>query len=319
MLRIVTASVVAVAIGVALTAAAQDTTRGVAVYVNNEPIHDWELKLLLPQVEADMASRGIDPRGRAVIETMIGRAIDSKLLAQEARRRGIEPNQERIEAKMSALAKQAGGQGALEAALIKSGVSYDQLRSTVVQADLVRSLVEEEHGGEVGEPSADEVEAYYHEHAELFTEPDKIHTRQIMIKVDADATNAERDDARRRAEAARERAVAGEDFAALARQVSEGPNASRGGDLGYTSRGDMIPAFDDAVWSTEVGGITEVIETDMGFHVAKVEDLHPGDPVPLDKARPLIQSLIIQRQNAQIIGSLLADLRNTADIREPGQ
>jgi parvulin-like peptidyl-prolyl isomerase len=315
----VTVSVVVLAIGVALTAAAQDAARGVVVYVNNEPIHDWELKLLLPQVEADMASRGVDPRGRAVMETMIGRAIDSTLLAQEARRRGIEPNQERIDAKMSALSDQAGGRGALEAALIKSGVTYDELRSTVVQADLVRTLVEEEHGGEIDEPSDDEVEAYFREHAELFTEPDKIHTRQIMIKVDADATKAERDEARTRAEAARERAVAGEDFAALARKVSDGPNASRGGDLGYTSRGDMIPAFDDVVWSTDVGGITNVIETNMGFHVAKVEDVRKGDPVPLDKARPFIESLISQRRNAQIIASLLADLRSTADIREPGQ
>ncbi len=318
MFKIVRLSAVAVTVGAALIAAAQGTTQNVAVWVNDEPIYDWQLKLLMPQVEVDMASRGIEPRGRAVIETLVNRAIDSTLLAQEARRRELEPNQEKIDAKMSALVKQAGGRGALEADLIKSGVTYDELRSSVVQADLVRSLVEDEYGGKVDEVSDGEVEAFYHEHPELFTGPDKIHTRQIMIKIGPNASDNERASAYRRAVAARERAVAGEDFAGLAREVSEGPNASRGGDLGFTSRGDMVPGFDDAVWSTEVGGITDVIESNIGFHVAKVEEIKKGDLLPLDKVRPLIVSLIGQRRNAEIIGSLVAELRKNAEIRQPG-
>ncbi len=62
-----------------------------------------------------------------------------------------------------------------------------------------------------------------------------------------------------------ERAVAGEDFASLAMELSEGPNAANGGDLGFTARGQMVESFDDAVWALEVGEISEVVESRLGL------------------------------------------------------
>jgi parvulin-like peptidyl-prolyl isomerase len=319
MSRVVLMLIVAVAVLGSVAAVAQDPGDEVAVLVNGEPIHDWEFKLLLPQVEADMESRGLDVRGREVMEILLGRAIDSKLLAQEARRRGIEPHPDRIETKMSRLIEQAGGRGALEAELIRSGLSYDQLRSTVVEADLVRSLVEAEGGGGTRPITDDDVTAYYDDHPEMFTAPDKIRTRHIMIRIDADASDVERAAARIRIESARRRALAGEDFAELAREISEGPNASRGGDLGFTPRGLMVAGFDEVVWSLEPGDISEVIESDLGYHLAKVEEIREGERLPIDEARPLIEKLITQMRNAEVIATLVADLRTSAEIREPGQ
>jgi peptidyl-prolyl cis-trans isomerase C len=306
-----------VVVGACLVAAAQVPEEGVTMYVNDEPIYDWELKLLLPQVEVDMASQGLEPRGPSVLETLVNRAIDGKLLAQEARRRDIEPREDRIGDKMSKLIEQAGGRAELEAKLIQSAVTFDELRFTVVQADLVQSLVELERGGAGREVTDAEVRAYYDEHPELFTAPDKIRTRHIMIRVDSDATDAKRAEAEHRIDAIRTRALAGEDFAELAEELSEGPNASRGGDLGFTGRGDMVAGFDEVVWSLEVGEISEVIVSDLGYHLARVEEIREGSRLPLDEARPLIEELINQRRNADVIGSLVAELRQSADIRQP--
>jgi peptidyl-prolyl cis-trans isomerase SurA len=63
------------------------------------------------------------------------------------------------------------------------------------------------------------------------------------------------------------KARAGEDFQALAREYSDGPSASRGGDLRSFGRGAMVPAFDEAVFALEVGGISDVVETRFGCHV----------------------------------------------------
>ncbi|RAV29742.1 peptidylprolyl isomerase [Sinomicrobium soli] len=63
----------------------------------------------------------------------------------------------------------------------------------------------------------------------------------------------------------------GTDFAQLARENSDGPTASRGGDLGYFTEGSMVPPFNDFVFANEAGKIG-MVETDFGFHVIKIED-----------------------------------------------
>jgi peptidyl-prolyl cis-trans isomerase C len=288
----------------------------VALFVNEEPIYAWELKLLLPQIQTEMASQGQDTRGQEVIERTLDRAIDSRLLAQVARRRGIEPNEGRISDKMKGLEKRAGGRAELEAELIKSRISYDQLRSTVVQADLVQTLVETEILP-AAEVSPQDVEAFYTENPELFRGPDKVHSRHILIAVDQDATVAERQAARQRAEEAHARAAAGEDFAKLAAELSDGPNAATGGDLGFTARGQMVEGFDEAVWSLEPGQISDVVESRLGYHVIKVDEIVSGPVVPFDEARPLVTNLLRQRRTGAALASFVAELRATAVIREP--
>ena len=311
---------VLVAFGVlgAVQTVAQSRTDEVAVVVNGEPISTWELKLLVPQIRAEMASQGLDTKGSDVVRTTMQRAIDSRLLAQEARSRGLQPNQQRVDQKMNSLAEAAGGRAALEANLVKSGLTYDQLRSTAVEADLVRSLVETEIAAGIEVTDADVV-AFYSANPELFTGPEKIHARHILLLVDADADAEQREAVRRRAQAARERALAGEDFAALAVELSEGPNASKGGDLGFTARGQMVEAFDEAVWQLEPGEISDVVESHIGFHVIKVEEIIPGSVVPLDDARPLVTDLLRQKRTAEALTAFVAELRAEADIREPVQ
>ncbi len=309
--------VVALLIGAAPMVVAQGPSDDVGLIVNGEVIATWELGLLMPQVKAGMTSQGLDTRGDAVVRTVLKRAIDSKLLEQEARRRGIQPNVERVDEKMRAMAESAGGRAELEAELIRSGITYDQLRSTAVQSDLVQSLVEAEVGDAIN-VSDEDVAAFYSENPDLFTKPDKIHTRHILFRVEPGAGAAQREAAREKAVAAHERAVAGEDFAALAVELSEGPNASNGGDLGFTARGQMVKSFDDAVWVLDVGEISDVVESDLGYHVIKVEEIVAGPTVSIEEARPLVADLLRQQRTGQAISKLVAQLRETAEVREPG-
>jgi parvulin-like peptidyl-prolyl isomerase len=287
----------------------------IAVLVNGEPVYTWELKLLVPQIEIEMKSQGLETRGADVVKTTLGRAVDSKLLAQAARTRGHQVNEQRVNDKMQRLADGAGGPAALEAELIRSGVTYDQLRSTVVEADLVQSLVEAEVAAGI-EVTDDEVAAFYEANQELFRGPDRIHTRHILLRVAPDATPEQREAVRRRAEAARQRALAGEDFAALAAELSEDPNASRGGDLGFTARGQMVEEFDDAVWQLEPGEISEVVSSRLGYHVITVDEIRPGSVVTLDQARASVTDLLRQQRLAEALGRLVGELRAKAEIRE---
>ena len=113
----------------------------------------------------------------------------------------------------------------------------------------------------------------------------QVRARHILIKTEAGASEEAKALARGRIEALLARARAGEDFAQLAKVNSEDPGSARkGGDLGYNPRGRMVPPFDEAQFTLEVGQISDVVESSFGFHIIKVEGKREGD-VPVDEAK----------------------------------
>lgn len=84
---------------------------------------------------------------------------------------------------------------------------------------------------------------------------------------------AERASALELARSLRERIVSGQSFADLARQYSNDPgSAKKGGDLGYVTKGQLAKLVDEYIWNAPVGQVSEVIQTQYGFHLVRVED-----------------------------------------------
>jgi peptidyl-prolyl cis-trans isomerase C len=128
-----------------------------------------------------------------------------------------------------------------------------------------------------------EIDAYIKAHLE-----DQVHARHILIAVgkpespDAPSPAAPSDkdkaQARATAEQALKRARAGEDFAALAKQYSSDPGTKdKGGDLGWFAAGQMVPEFDKAAFALQPGQISDIVETQFGFHIIKVEERRMGE------------------------------------------
>jgi peptidyl-prolyl cis-trans isomerase SurA len=119
---------------------------------------------------------------------------------------------------------------------------------------------------------SDPVETQFGFHVIQRNAVDKVAARHILVMHNGsqrkpptiDRTEAE---ALARCEEIAARAKAGEDFEALAREYSDGPSGPRGGDLGSFGHGAMVPAFDEAVFALEVGGVSEVVVTPFGCHV----------------------------------------------------
>ncbi len=105
------------------------------------------------------------------------------------------------------------------------------------------------------------------------SQPERVHARHILVSVASDAGEADLAAAREKAQKARDRILAGEDFAAIAQEVSNDPQtASQGGDLGVFARGVNDPALDDAAFALEAGGVSEVVRSVYGFHVIRVDE-----------------------------------------------
>src|SRR5436309_11234242 len=128
-----------------------------------------------------------------------------------------------------------------------------------------------------------EVEKYYTEHAREFETPQQVHAAHVLVPVPQTGGSEAEDRARAKIVDVIRRAKAGEDFARLAAQVSEDPGSkSKGGDLGWSTKGEMVPAFETAVFALGPGQISpEPVRTPFGFHAIKVLETRAASKKPL--------------------------------------
>jgi peptidyl-prolyl cis-trans isomerase D len=138
----------------------------------------------------------------------------------------------------------------------------------------------------------EDIRDYYESNPEKFKNPKTVHARHILIKVDQNAKPEEVESARQRAEDVLKMAKEGRDFAALARQYSEGPTKTKGGDLGTFRREAMVKPFADKAFSMAAAEISDPVRTRFGWHIIKVEKNNPAKTRTLDEAREEIQKTL---------------------------
>ena len=128
-----------------------------------------------------------------------------------------------------------------------------------------------------------EIEKYYAEHAADYERPVQIRAAHVLVRVPETGGSEGEDRARATVADVIRRARAGEDFAKLARELSEDPGSKpNGGDLGLVRKGEMVPQFEQAAFALKAGEISpEPVRTPFGFHAIKVTEVQPGGKTPL--------------------------------------
>ncbi len=167
----------------------------------------------------------------------------------------------------------------------------------------------------------EKVKEYYEDNRSVYVQPEKIHARHILIRVPRNADEKTRKAALEKINQIREKAQAGESFAALARKYSEdSSNASRGGDLGFFERGQMVKNFDRTAFSLKPGEISPVVKTQFGYHIIRVEARQEAKEKTLDSVRDEIltklkfgQGLRLAKRKAM---QLYAKIRKGADFQK---
>jgi len=118
-----------------------------------------------------------------------------------------------------------------------------------------------------------EISDFYELNQESFKNPKKIKARHILLKVSPDASESEETNTKEKALSLLKRLKDGEDFAALAKKYSQGPTASKGGDLGYFTRGKMVKSFEELAFSLKKGEIGGPVKTRFGWHIIRIDDI----------------------------------------------
>lgn len=250
---------------------------------------------------------------QAVLDQLIAR----ELIYQRALQQGVEPGAEQIDAQLEQMRSQFDTDEAWQQALETNNVTEAELRDQLERQSLIQTLVSQAvpQSFDVAES---EIQTFYDENPQVFEQSAQIAARHILIDTRELSEEADIEDARQRAEALRQELIDGADFAALAQEWSEGPSAPRGGDLGTFGRGQMVAPFEEVAFALEVGEISEIVQTQFGFHVIQVTERIEGGVSPLEDVTADIRQYLNQRKREEALQSFIDGLREEAEVEVLG-
>ncbi len=148
--------------------------------------------------------------------------------------------------------------------------------------------------------SEEDILGYYEFNADTFTEPKKVKARHILFKLAENTSEEKATEVKKKAESVLKEAREGKDFAALAKKHSEGPTKTKGGDLGYFSSGQMVKPFEDTAFNMKPGDLSDLVRTQFGYHIIKVEDVKEAMSKKLDEVRTQIVKTLTQNTSTDL-------------------
>ena len=231
---------------------------------------------------------------RDVIDQMIG----YKLLLQEAKARNVSVPDTEVEAKIDEVRKQFPSEDLFMQTLISRNLTLDRMKNDARGEIAISRLIEKEIADKVAVKPG-QVDDFYKQNPDQFKQPERVRASHILISVPENADAATRTQAKTKAQQILKDVKAGKDFAALAKQHSQDPgSAVNGGDLGFFQQGQMVGPFNDTAFSLKPGAISDLVETQFGYHIIKVAEKQPGRTVPLDEVRDKVEQFL-QHQNRE--------------------
>ena len=272
--------------------------------------------------EADVASRAADllearpPKGgdtpdpADVQQAILRRLIEQRLILQEAKRLDISVSADEVADRLDKIQKKFDSEDAFAEALSKSGLTREELREQIRQQLLADRLI----GAQVRSTiavSPQEVAEVLAQHPELAKGGDRVRASHILVRV-SDARSEE--EARRGIESLHRRLEAGEDFAALAQQFSEDPQAKSGGLLGWVAKSELLPELDQALFSLQPGQVSAPIKTRLGFHLLRAEEQRSAAKLPLLEANTAVYQQIYEAKFKAAFQKWLSELTRKAYI-----
>lgn len=198
------------------------------------------------------------------------------------------------------LLKQAIERRLVSQAALKDGIDQDEevkrrlasAQERLLHRAYLRSKVEPEM-------SDDKLRARYEKDVKAQDGEDEVRARHILLETreDADAVATE--------------LKGGADFAELAKSRSKGPSSSKGGDLGFFKRGDMVPEFSEAAFALDVGGMSEPVQTQFGWHIIKVEERRQGEPPSFEQSVDALREATAK----DVVNEVLKTLSGEVEIK----
>jgi parvulin-like peptidyl-prolyl isomerase len=193
---------------------------------------------------------------------------------------------------------------------LQLGETEKEGRENLKEMLLIQKLMEKKMGDiEISDEAA---RTHFEENKKQYSKPEQVKARHILIKTE----EMTKEEAEKELQSIKSKIEAGNaDFAEMAKKHSQGPSGERGGDLGYFSRGQMVPSFEEAAFGAEPGEIVGPVETQFGLHLIKVEDKKEPSQQKFEDVKEQIKQRLLQQQQQQKAQQIIEELRAESDVQ----
>jgi peptidyl-prolyl cis-trans isomerase C len=291
----------------------------VAVTVNgvdiNESRIEAQLKPQLAKVGAQLPSTFVEQYKNQLRQQILEELIVTQLLDGKVKENNIIVTEEEVLLHLEkAAAQQNLSLSDIKEMMEARGQSFDEAKQRIKKGMTYQKLMEAQWAGKIN-VTEDDAKKYYSENAKQL---EQVRASHILITPAASDPNADPNQAKAKAKAKAEDLLKqikdGADFAELAKTNSDCPSSKQGGDLNFFGRGQMAPAFEEAAFALKTGQVSDVVETQFGYHIIKVTD-RKNDT--FEKAKDDCMNLLTQPKRAELAEEYVASLKANANIVYP--
>src|SRR5262245_9914697 len=245
-------------------------------------------------------------------------SIDELLLLQHGKELGYHMSDDQFKQIVGNIRKEQNLQdeAKFQKALADENMTMDDLRKQLERQMLLEQVQRQEIGSKLS-ITEEEARQYYAQHPEEFTDAASVTLREIFVEVPTTGGNvnaAKDQDAQKKINDLRARALKAEDFAKLAAEGSDSPSKANGGLIGPFSRSDMSPQLQQLVDKMKPGEVTQPIRTPKGYQIFQLESVKPSQLQPFDSVRDLISEKVAGARTQAEMKKFLARLRTQAII-----
>lgn len=300
-------------------AASQQTD--IAVTVNGSAITEADIDAKIePQIKkmsSMMAPNYLEQYRKRMRKQALEGMIIEKLMDEKIKQAGITVTDKDADDKLKEIAARQGTTVEKIKSMMKAqGQDFDKIKEQIKKGLQYERFMDTQWNGKIDVNEA-EAKQYYEQNKKQFETPEQVKASHILIKVAPGASDEDKAKAKAKAEQLLKKAKAGDDFAKLAKENSEGPSSTKGGDLGFFKKGQMVKPFDDAAFALQPGQLSDIVQTQFGYHIIKVTGRKEAGTTSFEDAKEKIMQMLKQKKQGEFYKKYITALEAAADIVYP--
>jgi peptidyl-prolyl cis-trans isomerase C len=249
----------------------------------------------------------------AVDKQALEQLVSAELLYQAAAKQEIKDLDKKIDAKLDQGKSRFKEDKDFKKAIKDLEMDEKDLREYTRRDLLISAFVESAFISKTVVPES-EIRDFYDKNQDKFKQGETVKASHILIGVDSKATIDEKTKAREKAEKLKKELAGGADFATMAKGNSTCPSSQQGGDLGSFGKGQMVPSFEKAAFALKPGEISDVVETQFGYHIIKLTEKKPAVTTDFKDVKAKIEEFLKGQKVNEAIQKYLEETKKTAKI-----
>lgn len=274
----------------------------------------FQQEVLAAQAQLNQSGKSMDASAFEQMKIeILNELIDTELLYQASQKKGLQVAAATIEREFLEVRQRFPSEKAFTRGLEEMGMSHAEMKEKLAKSLTIETFITQHITQDISVTET-EIRQYYDNRPELFESPLYIRASHILITVPAEATQTEKEAAKKKLKQIEDKLKNGEEFAELAIKYSDGPSKANGGDIGFFERGEMVKPFEDAAFALSKGQTSSIVETQFGFHLIKTTDRMQDPPIPYKIAQYDIRKKLKLEKSKQRLDDYIKDLKPAAKI-----